>query len=214
MPSDDRLRFHQEQRFTPAGPEARQHHPIDAIGWAQLDSAPPMLALKNEDLVAEGEELGFQVGPTANDVPDSTEQGNQSSDHRSTLAQLHAEGKLLASQPRMEFSEGTGSWKAVSDLTTRAGPLPSVTALSVDPAAPSTLYAGLAHGGVFAIQQAAVCVGDCGGTQTVAITDLITLVNIALGTAELAACPNGLPGDVDITTILQAVNNALNGCPS
>jgi hypothetical protein len=57
--------------------------------------------------VAEGEEFGFQVGPTANDVPDSTEEGDQSSNHRSTLMQLHAEGKRLASQPRMEFSEGT-----------------------------------------------------------------------------------------------------------
>jgi hypothetical protein len=73
MPRDDRLRFHQEQRFPPAGPESSQHHPIDAIGWAQLDPAPPMLSLKNRDLVAECEEIGFQVGPTANDVPDSTE---------------------------------------------------------------------------------------------------------------------------------------------
>jgi hypothetical protein len=68
-----------------------------------------MLSLKHQDLVAEGEELGFQVGATANDVPDNTEEGDQSSDHRSTLAQLRAEGKLLASQPRMEFSEETGS---------------------------------------------------------------------------------------------------------
>ena len=73
MPSDDRLRFQQEQRFPPAGPESRQHHPIDASGWAQLDSAPPMLSLKHQDVVAECEKLGFQVGPTANDVPDSTE---------------------------------------------------------------------------------------------------------------------------------------------
>jgi hypothetical protein len=32
-----------------------------------------MLSLKHQDLVAECEELGFQVGSTANDVPDSTE---------------------------------------------------------------------------------------------------------------------------------------------
>ncbi len=73
----------------------------DAIGWAPLDLAPPMLSLKNQDLVAECGELGFQVGPPANEVPDSTEEGDQSSYHRSTMAQLHAEGELLASQPRM-----------------------------------------------------------------------------------------------------------------
>jgi hypothetical protein len=74
-----------------------------------------MLSLKHQDLVAECKELGFQVGPTANEVPDSTEEGGQSSDHRSTLTQLHAEGKLLASPPRMEFSEGTGQPGPVGD---------------------------------------------------------------------------------------------------
>ena len=46
---------------------------LDAIGWMQLDSAPPTLSLKNHDLMADCEELDFQVGPTANDVPDSAE---------------------------------------------------------------------------------------------------------------------------------------------
>jgi hypothetical protein len=59
LPRDDRLRFHQEQRVTPAGPDSGQHNPINAIGWAQLDAAPPMLSSKDQDLVAECEELGF-----------------------------------------------------------------------------------------------------------------------------------------------------------
>jgi hypothetical protein len=59
------------------------------------------------------------------------------------------------------------------------------------------------------------CVGDCGGTQTVTVTDVLTLVDIALGTAQPAACRSGLPigGKVDIGVILQAVNNALSSCP-
>ncbi len=58
------------------------------------------------------------------------------------------------------------------------------------------------------------CVGDCSGTQVVAISDLITLVNIALDTAQAAACVNGIPpgAQVDIALIIQAVGNALNGC--
>ena len=47
------------------------------------------------------------------------------------------------------------------------------------------------------------------------INDLITLVNIALGTAQPSACPNGdlpLGGEVNVAVIIQAVNNALNGC--
>jgi len=59
-----------------------------------------------------------------------------------------------------------------------------------------------------------VCVGDCGGSQTVAINNIITLVNIALGTAQPSACPNGVPSssEVNVAVIIQAVNNALNGC--
>ena len=60
----------------------------------------------------------------------------------------------------------------------------------------------------------AACVGDCGGTGTVAITDLITLVNIALGNAQASACPHGVPGgaEVNVALIVQAVGNTLNGC--
>jgi hypothetical protein len=60
-----------------------------------------------------------------------------------------------------------------------------------------------------------ICAGDCSGTHSVAVNDIIVLVNIALGSADASACPNGIPsGDsVDIALIIQAVNNALNDCP-
>lgn len=58
------------------------------------------------------------------------------------------------------------------------------------------------------------CVGDCNDDRQVTVDDLLTLVNIALGSAPPSACPNGVPSDaeVDIALILQAVSNALNGC--
>jgi hypothetical protein len=58
------------------------------------------------------------------------------------------------------------------------------------------------------------CVGDCGFTSRVAVNDIITLVNIALGNADLLACPRGVPSgaQVNVALIIQAVNNALNGC--
>jgi len=61
---------------------------------------------------------------------------------------------------------------------------------------------------------AATCVGDCGGTGSVSIGNLITLVNIALGSAPPTACPKGVPSgaQVTISLLIQAVNNALNGC--
>jgi len=60
-----------------------------------------------------------------------------------------------------------------------------------------------------------VCVGDCGGTGTVGITDLVTLVNIVLGNVDESVCQQGIPSGVkaDISTIIQAVNDALGSCP-
>jgi hypothetical protein len=60
------------------------------------------------------------------------------------------------------------------------------------------------------------CVGDCDSSGEVTVNELITLVNIALGTADNSACPHGIPAaaTVDISLIIQAVNNALNGCPA
>jgi hypothetical protein len=58
------------------------------------------------------------------------------------------------------------------------------------------------------------CVGDCDGSGEVAIDEILVLVNIALGNADVPACPHGVPsGDqVDVALILRAVNNALSGC--
>jgi hypothetical protein len=48
----------------------------------------------------------------------------------------------------------------------------------------------------------------------VAINNLITLVNIALGNAQASACARGIPAgaEVNIALLVQAMNNALNGC--
>jgi len=48
----------------------------------------------------------------------------------------------------------------------------------------------------------------------VTIDEIITLVNIALGTAQTSACPHGVPSgaDVDVALIIRAVNVALTGC--
>ncbi len=59
------------------------------------------------------------------------------------------------------------------------------------------------------------CVGDCGGDALVTINEIITGVNIALGSAPLSQCPvfdaDG-NGEVTVNELIVAVNNALNGC--
>ena len=59
------------------------------------------------------------------------------------------------------------------------------------------------------------CFGDCNGDGMVGINELITLVNIALGSQPASACPS-LPAGavVNISDLITAVNNDLSGCPS
>jgi hypothetical protein len=59
------------------------------------------------------------------------------------------------------------------------------------------------------------CGGDCNADHSVTIDELLTLVNIALGSVPVANCEAGDSNhDMHITVdeILSAVNNALNGC--
>jgi penicillin amidase len=59
------------------------------------------------------------------------------------------------------------------------------------------------------------CLGDCAGDEHVSVDDLIKGVNIALGTAEVTACPAfDLAGDGSVTVdeLVKGVNKALSGC--
>ncbi|MFQ5665090.1 MAG: hypothetical protein ACE5I7_01535 [Candidatus Binatia bacterium] len=74
-----------------------------------------------------------------------------------------------------------------------------------------TLLAGLAPRAAHA-----ACVGDCNADAQVTVNELIMMVNIALGNADVSTCtPGDANGDGGITVneIVTAVNNALNGCP-
>lgn len=58
------------------------------------------------------------------------------------------------------------------------------------------------------------CVGDCDEDGSVAVNELVLGVNIALGSAEISACPSFDDGEgmVTIDRLIAAVNNALCGC--
>ncbi|MFI5395426.1 MAG: choice-of-anchor Q domain-containing protein [Candidatus Binatia bacterium] len=60
------------------------------------------------------------------------------------------------------------------------------------------------------------CVGDCRGDNRVSVDEILTMVNIALGNADMSECEIGdanKDGQITVDEILMAVNNALNGCP-
>jgi len=59
------------------------------------------------------------------------------------------------------------------------------------------------------------CVGDCGGSGTVEITELIRAVNIALDALPVQSCQEvdaNLDGRVAVNELVAAVNSALSGC--
>jgi hypothetical protein len=59
------------------------------------------------------------------------------------------------------------------------------------------------------------CVGDCNGDHQVTVNELIQMVSIALGIADVSTClagdANG-DGEITVNEIVAGVNNALNGC--
>ncbi len=61
-----------------------------------------------------------------------------------------------------------------------------------------------------------VCAGDCGGTRSVAVNDIIALASITLGEADVSACRGGIPAGATVTValIVEAAGNALAGCPT
>jgi hypothetical protein len=76
----------------------------------------------------------------------------------------------------------------------------------------------LLAGWLFVLPAAAVaapCPCDCNDDGRVAVNELITGLNIALGSVTISQCPNlpGCGGAVCITSLLLCVNVALDGCP-
>ncbi len=62
----------------------------------------------------------------------------------------------------------------------------------------------------------AACGGDCGGSGSVSVADLILLADVLLGDAAASSCAHGIPigTGVDISFVVRAANNAVSGCGS
>lgn len=60
------------------------------------------------------------------------------------------------------------------------------------------------------------CPGDCNGDAAVTVEEIVTVVNIALGTAAIAQCPAADTdgnGEASVDELVTMINLALNGCP-
>lgn len=93
-----------------------------------------------------------------------------------------------------------------SSNPTATATVPGVTPTAVAPTATAT--SGVAP-------TPAACIGDCNDNKIVAVNELITGVNIALGRAPISQCSSfDTNGNqmVDINELIGAVRSALNGC--
>jgi hypothetical protein len=65
------------------------------------------------------------------------------------------------------------------------------------------------------LAETASCGGDCDGGGTVTVDELITMVDVALGTEDVTTCSAGdrdADGQIRVDELVTAVNNALEGC--
>lgn len=104
---------------------------------------------------------------------------------------------------------GTPSASSPTPTATLTGPTPTVTATST-----ATVGSPTPTRTTGVPPTPGPCVGDCNGSHSVAINEIIECVNIALDTALLSTCsPCSANGStVQITDLISAVNSALNGC--
>src|ERR1700682_6451241 len=62
--------------------------------------------------------------------------------------------------------------------------------------------------------RAVPCVGDCNGDGTVTVSELVMMVNMALGTADMSACAADVNGDGvnSVDELVRGTLSVLDGC--
>lgn len=106
--------------------------------------------------------------------------------------------------PRLDCAESLAALRELLPTSTATlTPTPTAT-VTASPSAPTATLTPTPP----------LCTGDCDASGRVAVDELVTLVNIALDTAEPSACANGIPSGaaVDIALLVRSVNNALTAC--
>jgi sugar lactone lactonase YvrE len=149
---------------------------------------------------------GFPTfSPTVTTTPSASEtvtaSPTASASRRVTLAPTGTATATTVPSPMATTAVPSATPSASATAPLSGSPTPSHTAT---PTAPATRTPP---------PTARTLVGDCSGRSRVSISDIVTLVNIALGNLPASACPHGIPSgaSVDISVIIEAVLNALNG---
>jgi pseudomonalisin len=121
----------------------------------------------------------------------------------------------LLAQTLFAAGNPTATATATPTMTASHTPTDTLTATAKPTETPSATVTEAPSSTPLATPPARPCVGDCNGSGDVSIDELLTLVNIALGTASISTCPAAdanQNGSITVHEIVMAVDNALNGC--
>lgn len=113
----------------------------------------------------------------------------------------------------VDLGDFVGAQNVAVDLAVENAPTPTATAIPTGTVAATAT--ATAEATPTATPPAATCTGDCNGDDAVGISELITLVRIALGDAALSECAAGdgdANGEITITDLISSVARALTGC--
>jgi CSLREA domain-containing protein len=169
----------------------------------------PHVTATNTDMSNNTSEFSAPFSVTSPTPTDSPTSSSTASPTRTSTPTRTASTTATATPSQTATGAPTGTTTATPTPSRAETPSPTPSATPTATPTPT-----IPTGATSTATAPPLCVGDCDGGSTVTISELITLVNIALGSAQPAACAHGVPDGaaVDIALIIQAVNNALNGC--
>ncbi len=82
QPAKDRLRLNEDEGATPTGPQPGEKGPQKSIGCPKGDAPSTVLALEDQELVAQGEHLGLKRRPAAEQGSKRCDGSQKSGNHR------------------------------------------------------------------------------------------------------------------------------------
>ncbi|HSQ01559.1 MAG TPA: hypothetical protein VL049_30415 [Candidatus Dormibacteraeota bacterium] len=167
----------------------------------------------NDNLTCTGDQCLLDIGCRHRVTPVCTEPPTPTPTVTGTLPTATSTATPSATRTATDTPSATATplASATGSATVTTTPTASLTATAVASATPLDTATATAT----ATSAPPACAGDCNGDGSVAVNELITGVNIALGNSTVANCRsfdrNG-DGSVSINELIAAVNAALNGC--
>jgi len=97
MPADDGLRLDNQEDLGPAGPEAAEGGPEEAV--ARIQGRPRSLAFEHGDLLAQGEDLQRGIASCTEENTESLQHSHEKLDHEILVVTRRDSGSITRRRP-------------------------------------------------------------------------------------------------------------------